>query len=307
MKPIVSVLTTAYNRERYIADCIESVLASEFEDFELLIVDDCSVDNTYEISKRYEKRDSRVRVLRSNMNLGDYSNRNYAASFAQGKYLKYLDSDDIMYPHCLGVMVSCMEQFPEAGFGLSAHNYRDRPHPVLLKSLEAYRSNFFSVELFGRAPGSSIIKKSQFDLVKGFTGKDQVGDHELWLMLAQKNSMVTMPSCLVWDRVHGDQEQFHDSNVDKMVLHHLVQVEALNADDCPLSEMERQQAVRKLYLQRCKELWLLAFRDLKLVDAVSLKGKLGVSIFDLIRAMLVVLQSKIRATSTKGNSQADGG
>ncbi|HEV2714429.1 MAG TPA: glycosyltransferase family A protein, partial [Terriglobales bacterium] len=95
--PLVSVLMTAYNREKYIAEAIESVLASNFKDFELIIVDDCSKDRTAEIARRYTS-DSRVQVHVNEKNLGDYPNRNRAASLARGKYLKYLDSDDVIYP-----------------------------------------------------------------------------------------------------------------------------------------------------------------------------------------------------------------
>src|SRR6185369_13268101 len=75
-EPAVSVLMTAYNREKYVAAAIESVLAQRFTDFELIVVDDRSSDRTLEIAKEYEARDSRVRVFANERNLGDYPNRN---------------------------------------------------------------------------------------------------------------------------------------------------------------------------------------------------------------------------------------
>ena len=88
----ISVLMTAFNREKYIGEAIESVLASTFKDFELIIVDDCSSDKTVEIAKNYENLDKRVKVFLNEKNLGDYSNRNKAASLANGKYIKYVDA-----------------------------------------------------------------------------------------------------------------------------------------------------------------------------------------------------------------------
>ena len=73
---LVSVLMTSFNREKYIAEAIESVLASTYKDFELIIVDDCSKDNTVGIAKKYEELDSRVKVYINEVNLGDYPNRN---------------------------------------------------------------------------------------------------------------------------------------------------------------------------------------------------------------------------------------
>ena len=83
--PLVSVLMTAYNREKYIAEAIESVLASTYTFFELIIVDDCSTDNTVLIAKSYQERDPRIKLFVNKQNLGDYPNRNVAASFASGE------------------------------------------------------------------------------------------------------------------------------------------------------------------------------------------------------------------------------
>ena len=114
--PIASILTTVYNREKYIAACIDSVLASSYQDWELIIVDDVSTDASVAIAQSYEQKDPRIKVYVNEKNLGDYPNRNKAASYAKGKYLKYLDADDIIYPHGLEVMVHTMEQFPEAAW-----------------------------------------------------------------------------------------------------------------------------------------------------------------------------------------------
>ena len=83
----MSVLMTAYNREKYIGEAIESVLASSYTNFELLIVDDGSKDNTITIAQSFEQKDSRIKVYINKKNLGDYPNRNYAASLATGKYI----------------------------------------------------------------------------------------------------------------------------------------------------------------------------------------------------------------------------
>src|SRR5881394_3611401 len=120
MPPLVSVLLTVYNREAYLADAIESVLRQTFSDFELVIVDDRSTDASVEVARRYERADPRVRLVVNERNLGDYANRNCAASLARGEFMKFHDSDDVMYPHCLDVMVSALQAEPRAAFGLSS-------------------------------------------------------------------------------------------------------------------------------------------------------------------------------------------
>src|SRR6476646_10196463 len=93
---LVSVLMTAYNREKYIAEAVESVLASTYTNFELIVVDDGSTDNTVTIAKSFEARDYRIKLYINEKNLGDYPNRNKAAGYASGEYIVFVDSDDWM-------------------------------------------------------------------------------------------------------------------------------------------------------------------------------------------------------------------
>jgi glycosyltransferase involved in cell wall biosynthesis len=258
---VVSVLMTAFNRQDFIGAAIESVLGSTLPDFELVIVDDGSSDDTLQIARSYAAADRRVKVHVNAQNLGDYPNRNRAASLASGKYLKYLDSDDLIYPHGLQAMVDCMERFPDAGFGLSQQAEPTRPHPTLLAPRQAYYENFFRRDLFGRAPGSSIIRADAFRAVGGFSGRRQVGDHELWAMLSRAYPMVTMPRDLVWDRTHGAQEQFYDSVGEKLRMHLDVDVEALAHPDCPLTAEERSAALARLSRRHAKMFWRCLLRE----------------------------------------------
>jgi glycosyltransferase involved in cell wall biosynthesis len=253
----VSVLMTAYNREPYIGEAVESVLRSTFSDFELIVADDHSLDGTVDIVRRYEARDPRIRVVVNEKNLGDYSNRNEAAAHARGKYLKYLDSDDAIYPHGLEVMVRCMEAYPDAALGLSAIPDPAGPCPRYLTPADAYREHFFERDLLGRAPGSAIIRRTAFEAVGGFSGLRQVGDHELWLKIARRFPVVKMPTDLVWDRQHPDQEKHYDGPVEKALMHEEVQIAALNADDCPLNAAERAAALERLAESRARNYWQL--------------------------------------------------
>ena len=94
------------------------MLDGHFQDFELIIVDDQSTDCSLEIAHEFASKDPRIRVYRNEENLGDYPNRNKAASYARGKYIKYLDADDMHGRFMVDIMVDAMESFPEAGYGL---------------------------------------------------------------------------------------------------------------------------------------------------------------------------------------------
>ena len=114
--PLVSILMTAYNRENYIAVAIESVLRSTFTNFELVIVDDCSKDNTVTIANHYALSDARIKVYINEKNLGDYPNRNKAASYANGEYIMYVDSDDTILKDGVEKLIYSMALFPESSF-----------------------------------------------------------------------------------------------------------------------------------------------------------------------------------------------
>lgn len=251
-QPLVSVLMTAYNREKYIAEAIESVLASTYQNWELIIADDQSQDRSVEIAKKYEAKDKRIKVYINELNLGDYPNRNRAASYAKGKYIKYLDSDDLIYPHGLQVMIYSMEQFPKAGFGLSARNFSNKPFPLMSLPKETYIEHFGRFGHFDRAPGSSIIKLEAFKSLGGFSGKRMIGDNEFWFKIGAKFPLVKFQRDLVWDRAHEGQESSSDYAKQYNTLRKNVLNDALNHPNCPLEKEEIQTLRKQLRKKRIK-------------------------------------------------------
>lgn len=113
--PTVSILIPTYNRERYISQCLDSALAQEFDDFEVVVVDNASEDATFEISEKYSKRDSRVRVYQNSINVGPVRNWARCIELAHGEFGKLLFSDDMIMPEFLSETVSLMSE-PEIAF-----------------------------------------------------------------------------------------------------------------------------------------------------------------------------------------------
>lgn len=205
MRPFVSILMTSYNREKYIAEAIQSVLMANYDNFELIIVDDCSTDLTVDIARTYEAKDKRVRVIQNEKNLGQFKNRNKAASYAKGDYIKYFDSDDVMFPDCLDVMIGAMEKYPEAGAGAVKPGKRDAPIQYLPG--ENYINHFFkgnSILYIG--PSGCIIKKEVFNEFDGFD--ENIGilaDTLLMLKIAAKYNIVAFRDGILHWRVHEEQ------------------------------------------------------------------------------------------------------
>src|SRR5512137_1413473 len=92
--PKVSVCMPTYNYGRYLAEAVESVISQTFKDFELLVIDDCSCDDTDEVMQSYAARDKRIRYIRNKRNLGMVENWNYCLREARGEYIKFLFGDD---------------------------------------------------------------------------------------------------------------------------------------------------------------------------------------------------------------------
>jgi glycosyltransferase involved in cell wall biosynthesis len=241
--PQVSVLMTAYNRERYIAAAIESVLAQTFTDFELVIVDDLSTDDTVKVAGRYLS-DPRVRLIVNEKNLGDYPNRNHAASFALGEFLKYHDSDDRMYPHCLEVLVRCLRAHTTAAFALSAsHAWPGSPVPVLLTPRLSYLREYVGIGMFHVGPACALFRRAAFDALGRFRTSGVHSDLLFWLHACARVDVVLAPGDLFWYRVHEGQELSRGGGYEFARLER-ARWEALFASDCPLNAAERQLARR---------------------------------------------------------------
>lgn len=242
---------TTYNRERYVGAAIRSVLASTFSDFELVVVDDGSNDQTVTIVEQFAAKDNRVRLHINAKNLGDYPNRNRAASLAKGKYLKYVDADDLIYPWGLQILWNCMEKHPAAGWGLcSLAQDKQRIFPFMLGPEEAYRYHYLGPGLFHKAPLSSIIRKSVFDEVGGFKPIRMAGDSEMWHRLALQHSVVLMNQGVVWYRSHDDQES---NNIGKYEsLYEAIRREYLSHPHCPLTDAELRTISAKKRSEKLK-------------------------------------------------------
>ena len=205
--PTVSVLTTVYNRAHFLADCIDSVLGGHFQDFELIIIDDQSTDGSFEIATQYAEKDSRIKVHLNPVNLGDYPNRNKAASLARGKYIKYLDADDMLGKFAIDIMVDAIERFPSAGFALFDFGPNRPLKPILLQPDEIFTAHYSGQHDFlHRSPLSAIINRKAFSEAGGFKPEPYTSDFELWHRLGAQHAMVMMsPWPLFW-REHAHQQ-----------------------------------------------------------------------------------------------------
>lgn len=121
---LVSIVTPSYNSASYIASTIKSVLQQELADFEMIIVDDYSTDGTVEVVKEYTKLDSRIKLIELDCNGGAAVARNTAIEMAKGRYIAFIDSDDLWFPEKLASQIKFMRG-NDVAFSYSAYEKVD--------------------------------------------------------------------------------------------------------------------------------------------------------------------------------------
>jgi glycosyltransferase involved in cell wall biosynthesis len=174
-QPLVSVVTPVYNGADYLAECIESVLAQTYENWEYVIVDNCSTDGSLEIARSYGLRDARIRVESPGVfvDLVQSGNRSLREISGESKYTKVLHADDWLFPECLERMVELAERNPTVGV-VSAYQLQETgmvaltglpPSTPVLSGREICRSTLLGEPypyLFG-SPSSLLVRS---DLVR---------------------------------------------------------------------------------------------------------------------------------------------
>ena len=286
-KPLVSILMTAYNREQFIAEAIESVLASTYSNLELIIVDDCSADSTLSIAESYQSKDNRIQVFVNKENIGDYPNRNKAASYAKGKYLKYVDSDDLITADGLERMVDTMEEFPAAAFGISQFVLEAQTiYPQLLLPAEAFKQHYSGHEIFTYGPIGAIIRKDIFDKVNGFNKERYISDTDLWLKLSTAYPVVKMtPGLVIW-RQHPLQEyKYGNDNFSYLGLTYPMDMKYLSSNNCPLDKEEVKKIKTRLQWKHARDILSLAFKNKKLPLAYHFFMESDLSIGQLLNGL----------------------
>ncbi len=206
-QPKVSVLMTVYNREKFVVEAIDSVLNSTYTNFELILVDDCSTDSSLAIAKSFEAKDSRVKVFKNGTNLGDYGNRNQAASYGTGKYIKYVDSDDKLYPWSLEYCVQMMEQCSNATIGIFLLSPESYHGSFTIDSLEALTTHWLKRQILSIGPSGCIYSRTAFEALGGFDTRFGVAaDCYFHNRLAGLGSVILLPKVFFYYRLHDGQE-----------------------------------------------------------------------------------------------------
>jgi glycosyltransferase involved in cell wall biosynthesis len=221
MTPKVSVCIDIYNYGRFLPEAVESVLSQAYSDFEVVISDDCSTDNSYEVATAYAQKDSRVRAVRNPQNLGMVKNRNACLALARGEYVKWLHADDFLTsPETISRMAAALDSNPAVSLVASAMQM------VSEESQPLHKWSWFEEER--PLAGTTVINRCLFEqrnLVGGPSavmfrralaarGFDETffvaADMEMWFHLLEQGCFQFLPEPLCAFRVHGAQQTEKD-------------------------------------------------------------------------------------------------
>ena len=301
--PRISVLLTSYNREEFIAEAIESVLAQSLTDFELVICDDQSRDGTVDIVNDYARRDSRIRFSINERNLGDYGNRRQAASLARGRFLKYHDSDDVMYPHCLTAMVEPLDAEPRAGFALSAGgHWPGGACPMLLTPKLAYEREYLGAGLFHLGPAGAMFRADVFRDLGGFPSAGVASDYLFWLEACSKVNVLLVSADLFYYRIHPGQELAQRSNDLEYAQAPAAAWTMLNSARCPLEGATCEQAKRN-FVSTIARGTFRQIRNRRPVSAAMIIRHAGLSLGDWMRYLRPPRRSATAGTPLIGEER----
>lgn len=210
----VSVLIPTYNSEPHLSECLDSVLAQDFADMEILLTDDGSTDQTAKIIETYAVRDARIRWWQNPANLGIVGNHNEILRRAQGDYVKFLHADDkLLAPYALSKMAVTLEENPSVVLvGCRQHLTGAKSRPLIFSNrsgrFDGKRMIVASLEqntnLIGQ-PSLTMFRRraAQRGFDPRFTGHL---DFEMWCCLLEQGDFFYLAEDLATWRVHGNQQ-----------------------------------------------------------------------------------------------------
>ncbi|MBQ7096663.1 MAG: glycosyltransferase [Clostridia bacterium] len=209
MKPDISVIMSVYNGETYLTEAVESVRQQTFQNWELVIINDCSTDSTAEILVGFASKDERIKVHTNEVNLRLPASLNKAVSLCSGKYIARMDADDICLPDRLEKQYKFMEEHPDVA--LSSCRFMTVKNGVYASGgaggrcdSEALRAMLLVANPIlhpGVIAKAEVLKKLNYDTTLTCTE-----DLELWTRMAMENQkMQILPECLLIYRLHDKQ------------------------------------------------------------------------------------------------------
>lgn len=236
--PLVTVLMPAYDAAAFVREAVDSILGQTVGDFELLVVDDGSTDQTLAILRSY--RDPRIRIVESPVNQGITAALNRGLELAEGRYVLRMDADDISLPDRIEKQVRYMEEHPEVGVcGGSIHGFNaTRDFEAPKPSAQSHEPMACTLPFGTVLLHPTVIFRGE--LFRSGLRYDpdypHAEDYELWCRLARITRLAVLPAIVLRYRMHGRSisSRFHRDQLETTRRIRLREVRAIGVE--PTSE-----------------------------------------------------------------------
>jgi len=207
--PKVSICIPNYNSSAFIGKTIQSILRQTYQDFEIVIVDDCSTDNSEEIIRSF--KDPRIRFFKNKKNLGMVPNTNKAVKMAKGEVIGVLHSDDYYHPKMIETALKIFERNPGIGFTCSSYVVVDENNKVITRvklcnedKIFSSKEGFKKLAVRNLAPPSAVLfRRKCYEDVGPFDEEfPYPNDWNMWLRISLKYDFACISDYLCYYRMH---------------------------------------------------------------------------------------------------------
>ena len=211
-KTLVTVITPVHNAAAYLPACIQSMRNQSFQDFEHIIIDDASTDNSWSIIADFAQKDARIKAIKNPHKNSLSVVRNQALELAQGKYIAKIDADDVSAPHRLQTQVDYLEQSPQIVLCGAGVQYFSEDQDLSTWLLKVTSAEIKCQLLFSNCLANStvMIRKAAIDQyhLRYQSDFDFSEDYGLWAALAQRGGVAIIPQILTNVRQHSQKVSF---------------------------------------------------------------------------------------------------
>ena len=287
-QPMVSIVTPFYNTSMFLAECIESVLRQTYQNWEYILVNNCSTDGSLEIAQEYARQDRRIRIFSNKDFLGQVDNYNHALTYISpdSKYCKMVEADNWIFPHCLTEMVEVAEKHPSVGIVGSYYLFGDKvagdglayPSTRIMGKTACLTHLTKSIPLFG-APTNLLLRS---EIVREHTPFYSLTslheDTDICYAILQKWEFGFVHQVLTFLRINEGSISSGLADVDSYSLTKLVLFHKygrwLLPDDSEYQRQHRrlkkryyEDLVELLMTRRRREVWKLHIRTLQKLNS----------------------------------------
>ncbi len=199
---LISVILPVFNGKRYLSLAIESIISQTYSNWELIIVDDCSQDDSYDIANFYSKKDARIKVIRNPFNMKLPMSLNNGFRIAKGKFYTWTSDDNIYKPFAFEKMIKALQNAPNAVMVYTnvsiIDEYGNILSPCYLRKKDLL--------LLGNEVGASFLYRASAALKVGEYDPSLflAEDYDYWIRLSKQGEIICLPNILYYYRVHSN-------------------------------------------------------------------------------------------------------